>query len=77
MALPGCSGRSGAPRDVVHRASIATPPSGPGEPPKAGLFCAMATKRSLTDTPHRLRNRFVAMTQNHPGRAFPYEENVL
>jgi len=49
--------RRGAMRDVVHRASVATPPVGRFGPPKAGFFCAVALLRFLSDTPHRSAKR--------------------
>ncbi len=49
MGQIGSSARRGAPRDVEHRASVATMPRGRFAPPKAGFFCALASLRRLPD----------------------------
>ncbi len=38
-----------APRDVEHRASVATPPRGRFAAPSAGFFCALASLRKACD----------------------------
>ena len=77
MGHPGPWGRSGAPRDVGHRASAATHPRAPGGPPQAGFFRAVTAIRSPTDAPHRHRERMAVTTQNHPGQTFQSGRKVL
>ena len=73
LIAPGCVlGRRGAQRDVGHRTSVATHPKRTQGPPSAGSFCAVAALRSLTDAPHRRRNRSAATAQNNPGQMVPY-----
>ena len=77
MGQNGFSGRSGARRDVGHRASVATHPRSRFAPPKAGFFCALASLRKACDAPASLRIPRLARTQNNPGQTIPAGRIVL
>ncbi len=67
----------GAPRDVAHRASAATPPRGRFAPPQAGFFCAVASLRPFADAQASPCGARLARAQNNPGQMVPIYQEPL
>ncbi len=77
MGPSGPSGRSGAPRDAAHRASLATHPKVRFAPPKAGFPCAVAALPPFADAQASPCGARLATTKGNPVKPYPTKNITL